>query len=346
MGFPKFDTVIDKLKNARLLFFPFGILYGWLMAIRNKLFDSGILVSENPTIKSIGVGNLAMGGTGKSVVVMHLIKMLKDHRVATLSRGYGRKTRGLIIAGPEDTPATLGDEPYQFFNRYPKTFVVVSEKRTLGIKALEKMATPPDWVVLDDVMQHRWVRPHLTIMTSSFQQPYFRDFVFPAGKLREFSSGVKRADILLITRVPQDLSLGQKNEFLKKINLNIPVFFTKIRYADVLTQQDNTIDKSVLSDEDFLLVTGIADSHHLVTYLKKQYGKFDHLEFKDHHPYSHADAKMINERAGNKLILTTEKDYAKLEQTLNNDRLYCLIIELDFVFEEEQDLFERMITEV
>lgn len=343
MGFPKFDIVIYNLKNVRILFFPLGILYGCIMAIRNGLFNLRILSSKNPTIKSIGIGNLAMGGTGKSVVVMYLIKMLKDHSVATLSRGYGRKTNGLIIAGSKDTPSTLGDEPYQFFNRYPATLVMVSEKRTLGIKVLEKLDTPPDWVILDDVMQHRWIRPHIMIMTSSFQQPYFRDFVFPAGGLREFSSGVKRADILLITRSPHNLSLSQKNEFLKKINFNIPVFFTKIYYSDVLTRQDKTIKSSVLNDEDFLLVTGIADSYHLVTHLNEQYGEFDHLVFKDHHPYSKSDGELINDRAGDKIILTTEKDYAKLEQTLDNDRLYCITIELDFVFEEEQDLFKSII---
>ena len=313
------------------------------MAIRNTLFDLGVLTSNNTSIKSIGVGNLSMGGTGKSVVVMHLVKMLKDYRMAILSRGYGRKTSGLIIAGPKDNPFSLGDEPYQFFNRYPETTVVVSEKRILGIEALKKMDPPPNLVVLDDVMQHRWVRPQLMIMTSSFQHPYFRDFIFPTGKLREFRSGVKRADILLITRAPKDLSVDQKETFLKNINVNVPVFFTKICYADVLTQHGKIIDSSVLSKEDFLLVTGIADTHHLVAHLKKLYGEFEHLEFQDHHPYTPVDARFINDRAGEKIILTTEKDFAKLAQNLNNNRLYCLTIELDFVFEEERSLFEKTI---
>ena len=282
----------------------------------------GILAPKNTLIKSIGVGNLAMGGTGKSVVVMHLIKILKDRRIATLSRGYGRKTSGLIIAGPKDNPASLGDEPFQFFKRYPNTIVAVSEKRTLGMIALEKMATPPNFVVLDDVMQHRWVCPQMMIMTSSFQRPYFKDFVFPTGDLREFRSGVRRADVLLVTSTPEDLSLRQKETFLKKINVNIPVFFTKIRYSDVLMRSDKSIDSNVLTSMDFLLVTGIADTHHLVAYLKKKNKTFDHVKFKDHHCYSLADAQMINERAEKKLILTTEKDFVKLEKILNNSRLY------------------------
>jgi len=267
------------------------------MALRNKLFDWGILASKNTLIKSIGVGNLAMGGTGKSVVVMYLIKMLKNQRIATLSRGYGRKTSGLVIAGPKENPTSLGDEPFQFFKRYPGTIVAVSEKRTVGMKALVKMANPPNFVVLDDVMQHRWVCPQMMIMTSSFYRPYFKDFIFPAGDLREFRSGVSRADVLLVTRTPEDLSLRQKETFLKNIKINVPVFFTKIRYSKVIMRSDKSLDSSVLMDEDFLLVTGIADTRHLVAHLKKKYKTFDHIKFKDHHHYSPADVQMINDRA-------------------------------------------------
>jgi tetraacyldisaccharide 4'-kinase len=331
------------LKKARLLLFPLGILYGFIMAIRNKLFDLGMMSCEKTSIKSIGVGNLAMGGTGKSVVVMYLIKIFKDFRIATLSRGYGRKTRGLVIAGSKDNPTTIGDESYQFFNRYPETVVAVSEKRTLGMKALAKIPNPPDFVILDDVMQHRWVRPQMMIMTTSFNRPYFEDFVFPAGNLREFRSGVVRADVLIVTRTPEDFSPVQKEVFLKKTNINIPTFFTNIRYSDYLTQNEKTLDSNFLIGKDFLLVTGIADTHHLVEHLKIKYGFFDHLRFKDHHIYSPIDAERINDRAKGKIIVTTEKDYAKLEKALNNNKLYCLMIDLGFVYKEEQHLFEKMI---
>ncbi len=331
------------MKKARVLLFPLGILYGFVMAIRNKLFDWGMMSCENTSIKSIGVGNLAMGGTGKSVVVMYLIKTFKDFRIATLSRGYGRKTRGLVIAGSKDNPTTIGDESYQFLNRYPETVVAVSEKRTLGMKALAKIPNPPDFVILDDVMQHRWVRPQMMIMTTSFNRPYFEDFIFPAGNLREFRSGVVRADVLIVTRTPEDFSPVQKEVFLKKTNINIPTFFTNIRYSDYLTQNEKTLDSNFLIGKDFLLVTGIADTHHLVEHLKIKYGFFDHLRFKDHHIYSPIDAERINDRAKGKIIVTTEKDYAKLEKALDNNKLYCLMIDLVFVFKEDQHLFEKMI---
>lgn len=325
------------------MLYPFGILYGVINAIRNALFDFRILKSQRFPFESIGVGNLSMGGTGKSVVVMYLIKTLReDFRIVILSRGYGRKTKGLIVAESNDNASTLGDEPFQFLERYPDTVVVVSEKRTLGMKVIQDMVESPKRVILDDVMQHRWVQPEMMIMTTSFENPYFKDFVFPSGGLREFRSGTKRADLLLITRSPEDLTYHQKEQYLKKIDVNIPVFFTKIRYADILMQNFKTIDLNELKN-DFLLVTGIADSHHFVAHLKKQYGTFDHLKFKDHHPYSKSDCLMIQKRAGDKIILTTEKDYAKLFQNLRNERLYCLKIELDFVFHEEQNIFDKMV---
>ena len=315
------------------------------MALRNLLFNFGILPSKTYSISSVGVGNLSMGGTGKSVVVMYLIKLFKkDHPVAVLSRGYGRKTKGLVMGGTNENASTLGDEPYQFLRRYPDTAVVVSEKRTLGMKALEKM-TPPRKVILDDVMQHRWVRPKLMIMTTSFERPYFEDFLVPMGGLREFQWGVKRADILLITRSPEDLSELQKEQYLKKIKVNIPVFFTKINYADVWSQNNKRINSTVL-EEDFLLVTGIANPNHLVDHLKKNYNAFDHLKFKDHHDYSDSDCQMIQDRAGKRIILTTEKDYVKLVGVLDSKKLYCIPIELEFVSEEERNLFDKMVKAV
>jgi len=331
------------LKNFRILLIPLGIFYGLVMAMRNKLFDLGILSSQNYLIRSIGVGNLSIGGTGKSVLVMYLINMLrKTHRIAILSRGYGRKSSGLIVAGAQDNVSRIGDEPFQFFNRYPETTVVVSEKRTIGMRAIGTLDNPPELVIMDDMMQHRWVQPHIMIMTTSFDIPYFEDFLLPAGSLREFRSGVKRADILLITRTPDDLSIEKKEAYLKNINIKIPVFFTKIKYSNLLTFKNKTIDSRILNEDCFILVTGIADTRHLVSYLKNQFGKFDHIKFSDHHNYSDSDSRMIQERAGDKIILTTEKDIAKLTQNIDSDRLCCLKIELDFVFEEDQNLFDKM----
>lgn len=316
------------------------------MALRNWLFDRGILPALRSSIFSIGVGNLSMGGTGKSVVVMYLIKTLQEkNRMAVLSRGYGRKTKGLLVGDSKDSAATLGDEPFQFMNRYPKTRVVVSEKRTLGIKAIEAMKPIPEIIVCDDVMQHRWVSPHLMIMTTSFENPFSRDFIFPVGGLRESRSGVKRAAVVLITKTPEDFSPFQKAEYLREINIKAPVLFTKIRYEEFLIQNDKPVDIKILST-GFLLVTGIADTSHLTEYLEKQYGPFDHMKFGDHHSYTAVDGSAILDRAGGKIILTTEKDHAKLQEIVGDDRLYCLRIALDFVFQEERKTFDQLITAV
>lgn len=333
-------------KKLRFLLFPIAFLYGCVTIVRNLMFDWGIFSSKKPDVPTIGVGNLAMGGTGKSVVVMDLIKRLQPKfKIGTLSRGYGRKTKGLIIAEPDDNASTLGDEPNQFRERYPDTLVVVSENRNKAIQVIQNLKVPPDKLILDDVMQHRWVRPRFLIMTTAFDRPYFKDFIFPMGHLREFRSGVNRADLILVTRTPEDFTTDQKQLFLKKINKTIPVFFTKISYAHFLSQKEKAEDLKVL-ENGFLLVTGIADPRHLVGHLKNQYGTFDHLRFRDHHNYTQSDSKMIHERAEGKIILTTEKDYAKLAQIITDKNLYCLKIEQDFVFEEERILFDQMIQTV
>lgn len=334
---------MQVLNKLRFLLFPIALLYGGITMVRNLMFDWGIFSSKKPDLPTIGVGNLAMGGTGKSVVVMDLIKRLQPNfKIGTLSRGYGRKTKGLIIAGPDDDASTLGDEPNQFRERYTDSLVVVSENRNKAIQVIQNLKVPPDKLILDDVMQHRWVHPRFLIMTTAFDRPYFKDFLFPVGNLRERRSGVKRADLILVTRTPEDFTTDQKQVFLKKIKTKAPVFFTKITYANFLSQKEKTFDSKVL-ENGFLLITGIADPSHLVGHLKNQYGTFDHLRFKDHHNYNQSDAIMIKEKAKGKIILTTEKDYAKLAQILTDENLYCIKIEQDFIFEEEQTLFVQMI---
>ena len=346
-GSPKFEFLSNKLKNIRLLLMPLAWVYGISMALRNLLFDWNVFSSQRFSIQSIGVGNLSMGGTGKSVVVMYLIKFLKKrHRVATLSRGYGRTSRGVVVAGSEDDATTLGDEPNQFLESHPETVVVVSEKRVLGMKTIEQLRPAPQVVLMDDVLQHRWVRPHLMILTSSYDRPFFKDFVFPAGNLREFRRGVHRADLLLITRTPRDLSPKQKTRYLNQMAVNVPTFFTTIRYDNVLSQKNQTLELEALSKQGFVLVTGIADTRHLVAYLTKHYGAFEHLKYADHHAYSDSDVLKIEQQAREKIILTTEKDFSKLAQKLPGDRLWCLKIELDFVFEEERRQFERILSDI
>ena len=226
------------------------------MQLRNLFFDLGVLPSKNFSLPSIGVGNLSMGGTGKSVVVTYLIELFeKSKSVATLSRGYGRNTKGLRIASSIDSAVTLGDEPFQFFLRYPNLQVIVSENRMMGMEAMQKLNPIPEMVVMDDVMQHRWVKPKLMIVTTDYKKPYFNDFILPVGELRELSSGINRADMILVTRTPKDLSISQKESYLKNIKTEVPVFFTGIKYAKGLYQENQIKPKAMLKKGNFILQT-------------------------------------------------------------------------------------------
>jgi tetraacyldisaccharide 4'-kinase len=332
------------LKYIRLLLFPFALLYGVIIQLRNFFFDIGFLSSKNFNTPSLGVGNLSMGGTGKSVVVTYLIDLLqKTKTLATLSRGYGRKTKGLRIADINDTAATLGDEPFQFLNRYSNLRVIVSENRLLGMEALKLLNPVPEVVIMDDIMQHRWVKPSLLILTTDYKNPYFKDYILPIGGLREFKSGVNRADLILVTRSPSDLSMEKKVNFLKGMKSKIPVFFTTIKYAQFLYKKNQSKSDLELNKGNFILVTGIADSSQLVDYLKTTFGGFKHLKFSDHYHFSNNDIDRILNASEGKIIVTTEKDYGRLSPLISDEKLCYIKISLDFIFEKDQKQFDRII---
>ena len=340
--------VINKkivlLKYLRLLLFPFALLYGVIVQLRNLFFDIGFFSSKNFNTPSLGVGNLSMGGTGKSVVVTYLIDLLqKTKTLATLSRGYGRKTKGLRIADLNDTAATWGDEPFQFLNRYSDLRVIVSENRLLGMEALKLLNPVPEVVIMDDIMQHRWVKPSLLILTTDYKNPYFKDYILPIGGLREFKSGVNRADLILVTRSPSDLSMEKKVNFLKGMKSKIPVFFTTIKYAQFLYKKNQSKSDLELNKGNFILVTGIADSSQLVDYLKTTFGGFKHLKFSDHYHFSNNDIDRILNASEGKIIVTTEKDYGRLSPLISDEKLCYIKISLDFIFEKDQKQFDRII---
>ena len=341
------NLIINKkvlLKYLRFLLFPLALLYGIIAHIRNLFFHLGFFGSKNFTTPSIGVGNLSMGGTGKSVVVTYLIEILqKTNTLATLSRGYGRKTRGLRVAGKKDTAATLGDEPFQFFQRFPNINVIVSEKRALGMEAIEALNPSPELVIMDDVMQHRWVKPSILIVTTDYKNPYFQDYVLPVGGLREFRSGINRADIILVTHTPNKFSKSQKKKFLKSIKSKSPVFFTKIKYDNTLFRNNQFKSTLNLKKDNFILVTGIADPSKMVIYLESKFGVFKHLRFPDHHSFSRKDVTKILQTATDKIVLTTEKDYGKLCPLINDGKLCYIKIHLDFIFDSDKKQFDKII---
>ena len=334
------------MKYFRFLLAPFALVYGLIMIIRNILFASGLLEIKQYNTPTVGVGNLSMGGTGKSVVIDYLINTLKrKYKTATLSRGFGRSSKGFVLATSNATAENIGDEPFQFYKKHSEITVSVSEKRSIGLEALEQLPQKSEVILLDDVLQHRWVKADFMILTTSYEKPFFKDFLFPLGSLRETRNGVNRADLILITRSPSDLTENDKLRFLTniKLNKNSPVFFTSISYAEQLIGAKVSILLKSLDKEAFVLVTGIADPSHLLDYLNKNGHSFEHMKFNDHHNFSSADCNSILEKAAGKRILTTEKDFGRLAPKLDSDQLFYLEISLAFSNQKEEKEFNAVI---
>ncbi|MBJ6369630.1 tetraacyldisaccharide 4'-kinase [Snuella sedimenti] len=314
------------MKFYRKIFFPIVPVYYSVTWLRNKLYDLNIKSSVSYDFPVICVGNLSVGGTGKTPMIEYLIRLLKDkYLVATLSRGYKRKTKGFKLAGIDDTAATLGDEPFQFYNKFKDAILVsVDEKRVNGIKQLTALANPPEIILLDDAFQHRKVNAGFNILLTTYNELYTKDFVLPAGNLRESRNGAKRADVIVVTKCPKCITDAIKSEILKQINpgAHQTVFFSSIQYASEVESGAGAL--SVESLPAFTLVTGIAKPEPLVQFLEGKSLEFDHLNFKDHYDFSKEDVENIAKRD---LIITTEKDYMRLKQyTVLKDKLYYLPI--------------------
>lgn len=328
------------------LLFPFALLYALVTSVRNTLFELKLWKSQHYSKPTIGVGNLSMGGTGKSVVIAYLIARLKKERsLAVLSRGYKRKTKGYLLADKTSTAQTIGDEPYQFFQNHPEIKVAVAEKRALGMEQLLKLQPSPEVFLWDDVFQHRHVTPKLLILTTTFLNPYYKDCVFPMGTLRERRQGSKRANIILMTKCPENLSPKEANQIRKKLKLqdSQQLFFTTIQYDLRLKGEGGMLSLENLQKERFLLVCGIANPQPMISFLKAQGCQFEPLIYPDHYNFNTNALEEINRKGQGKKIITTEKDYGRLAPHLKRNDLYYLPIQMKFVFSEDQIAFDSLI---
>lgn len=304
----------------RWYLYPFSLGYHLATSIRNVFYNLGIFKSKKFKTPIINVGNLSVGGSGKSPMVMYLADLLSKHyRTGVLSRGYGRVTKGYGITNYESNYKIVGDEAMQLFERFKNRFVIaVSEQRVPGAeKVISDMDL--DVLVLDDAYQHRAIRPGFNILMTDYNDPYFKDFVLPAGDLRESRSGAGRAQIIMVSKCPSDLTEEKKQYFVSRIKpaYNQKVFFSSIRYDENIFSVNKKLPDNNLAYYDILLITGIANPKPLVQHLAKFSQKVKHLKFKDHHNFSDADIKNIlaeYKKLGEyKLILTTEKDYVRLK---------------------------------
>jgi tetraacyldisaccharide 4'-kinase len=316
------------VKFYRKIFFPFVPVYYAATCVRNKLYDVGIKKAVSFDFPVICVGNLSVGGTGKTPMIEYLIELLKDeYHIATLSRGYKRKTRGFQLATENDSAETIGDEPFQFYSKFKNSIqVAVDVDRVHGIETLQSIKNPPGVILLDDAFQHRKVKAGLNILLTTYDNVYTKDYMLPAGNLREPDCGAKRAHIIVVTKCPLDLIESEKHKIIKDLNTekHQSVFFSSIKYLDILKSSDASM--GIEDIKEFTLVTGIANSQPLVDYLKRKNLKFEHLNFKDHYEFTKQDISELNKK---KLIVTTEKDYMRLkENTSLKEKLFYLPIQL------------------
>lgn len=310
------------MKLLRKILFPLALLYDGVTRIRNFLYDNSSIKNTSFDLPVICVGNLNVGGTGKTPMIEFLIRHLKDeYRVAVLSRGYKRKTSGFYDVKTTSTAEEVGDEPLQFKQKFPDVTVAVDANRVRGIGRLQKNA---DLILLDDAFQHRKVKPSFSILLTAYSDLYTDDMVLPAGNLRESAIGAKRADCIVVTKCPLDISKKEQQRIIDKLHPEPyqQVFFAGISYADVIQNQKEERALCSLKDKPFTLVTGIANPAPLVDFLRNKGFEFSHLQFADHHHFTKTELENLSRK---ECIVTTEKDYVRLAPFLNNPLFYLPI---------------------
>ena len=349
--------------------YPVSWIYKTVVATRNKLFDWGVFQSKSFNIPVICVGNLAVGGTGKTPHTEYLIKLLRDqYQVAVLSRGYKRRTSGYVLATPQSTVKTIGDEPYQMYTKFPSVTLAVDENRCHGIEKLLRLKEPTiDVILLDDAFQHRYVKPGLSILLTDYHRLFCDDTLLPAGRLRESINGKNRAQIVIVTKCPRDIKPIDYNIITKRLNLYPyqQLFFSSFCYGNlrpIFSQNDSNsitedsgnkeVPLSSLTDANILLVTGIASPAPILERLKEYTQNIVLLSFGDHHDFSHRDIQLVKERfkklkGDQRIIITTEKDATRLlhHPAVNEELkpfIYALPIEIE-ILQNQQDKFNQHI---
>ena len=339
-GFMNFNTFF--LRSFRVLLFPIALIYGIILKLRNYLYDKNILKSTGFNLPIINVGNLSVGGTGKSPMVDYLVSLLKyQYRVATLSRGYKRRTKGYILAGEQSNAVEIGDEPMQFHLRHQDIAVAVGEQRIEAVPQLLYDRPETEVIILDDAFQHRAITPGFNILLTDYNNLYTRDFYLPTGDLRDNISSYSRADAIIVTKCPHDLTVEQANMLSAELApmIHQQLFFSAISYG-LLYHIVSLTPRTFSKNTEVLLVCGIASPEPLTNYLNEQTSSYDAMYFNDHYIFSIDDLRDIRKRfeklqGTDKLIVTTEKDAVRLmkfRQEIKDLPFYVLPISTGFLF--------------
>tara|TARA_Y100000588_G_scaffold72_1_gene70 strand:- start:2362 stop:3354 length:993 start_codon:yes stop_codon:yes gene_type:complete len=309
----------------KILFWKLSIQFSFVTTIRNFLYNVGVIKSHQFNIPIISIGNLVLGGSGKTPTTEYLIRLLSDkYKLAVLSRGYGRKSKGFIIADSNSDPSLIGDEPMQYYRKFNNIIVCVDSNRVRAINKLINSNLNPEVILLDDAYQHRKVKPKTSILLTEYSKLYSEDYIFPLGNLRESRGSANRSDIIIVTKCDKNLNKNDKINITKKLNLNKEqrIYFSYIEYSNMVYSKEEKKLLDEFKNKNFTLVTGIADSTHIVSYLKNNGYNFNHVSFNDHHNYLQSDIMALNT---NELIITTEKDYVKLCNRIQSKLFYLPI---------------------
>lgn len=340
------------LKSFRILLLPFALLYWLLITIRNGMYNKKILRSTTFAFPLVCVGNLSVGGTGKSPMVEYLVGLLKEQfKVATLSRGYKRRTKGYTLADKNSDALDIGDEPMLFHNKFPDVPVAVGEERLYAIPMLLHDRPETEVIILDDAFQHRSIRAGMNILLTDYNNLFTRDFYLPTGDLRDLKSEYKRAQIIVVTKCQPDLSEREKKKIINEINPQPGqfLFFTSIKYGQpyhIFTK----VDFSLSVNLEILLVSGIANPRPLENMLNENCKAYHLLQFQDHRIFTIEDLKEIRKKffgisSADKIILTTEKDAVRLEKfrsEIEDWPVYVIPVRHHFLFNEE-NRFSRLV---
>lgn len=305
------------MKWLRNLGWPLSVLYGWIVYIRNKCYDWGWFSSRAYPVPTLCVGNLSVGGSGKTPMVEWLLRHVPaTKKVAVLSRGYRRKSQGFQMATAGSTAAQIGDEPLQIARNFPGAIVAVDANRQRGIEKLVSLESP-DLILLDDAFQHRKVRPARSILLTACDELYTEEPYLPAGNLRDHRSQARRADLIVVTKCPADMSEEQKERIRQRLNpaAGQGLAFASLCYGEPRDARGRAFPFETLLKQPVTLVTGIARPEPLLRYLQDRGVRFEHIGFGDHHDFTDKDLRLLEHR---KPILTTEKDAVRLQGKLRD----------------------------
>ena len=341
----------------RILLWPISFLYSIVLTIKHKLYDCHLLKSLRFDYPTIGVGNLNLGGTGKTPTVEYLIKLLKDtYKVATLSRGYGRTTKGFQRADSQSTSRSIGDEPLQYYHKFPDIQVAVDENRVDGVRKLLWGKVAPDVVLLDDAFQHRSLKVGLNLLLTEYHHLYCNDFLFPTGTLRDVRWAAQRADVIVVSKSPKVLSEENKAQTIKRLKpkKHQKVFFSYLEYEPLRPMSKTAMHFELSKADSALLFCGIAHPKPLIEKLSQQFHRLETLTFADHHPYGEKEIKQIIKRfqsmqGEQKIIITTEKDAARLTNSpylCQLETIPLLVQPISVRFHEEKQFNEEILNYV